>query len=178
MHSLHCSVLVYIWALLGLEGLSLTIVECLIFGSTLSATDPVTIVCRLSRIASLWLLQLLTTQHCTLFPLATVSDLQPTQSRSEALQYNIRRKHLERCCGNRHVRVRCSFLPSLERCRLTGSPNLYCTSQNAISVPWREDPSFVFLSRRRHISADFHDIDGVGSCFRTRMLLDAETFSA
>lgn len=38
------SVLVYIWALLGLEGLSLSIVECLIFGSTLSATDPVTIV--------------------------------------------------------------------------------------------------------------------------------------
>ena len=36
-------VLVYIWALLGLEGLSLTIIECLIFGSTLSATDPVTI---------------------------------------------------------------------------------------------------------------------------------------
>lgn len=36
-------VLVYIWALLGLEGLSLTIVECLQFGSTLSATDPVTI---------------------------------------------------------------------------------------------------------------------------------------
>lgn len=36
-------VLVYIWALLGLEGLSLSIVECLQFGSTLSATDPVTI---------------------------------------------------------------------------------------------------------------------------------------
>ena len=36
-------VLVYIWALLGLEGLSLTIIECLQFGSTLSATDPVTI---------------------------------------------------------------------------------------------------------------------------------------
>lgn len=35
--------IVYIWALLGLEGLSLTFVECLIFGSTLSATDPVTI---------------------------------------------------------------------------------------------------------------------------------------
>lgn len=38
------SVLVYIWALLGLEGLSLGIIECLIFGSTLSATDPVTVV--------------------------------------------------------------------------------------------------------------------------------------
>lgn len=36
-------VLVYIWALLGLEGLSLGIIECLQFGSTLSATDPVTI---------------------------------------------------------------------------------------------------------------------------------------
>lgn len=35
--------LVYIWALLGLEGLSLGIIECLIFGSTLSATDPVTV---------------------------------------------------------------------------------------------------------------------------------------
>lgn len=35
--------MVYIWALLGLEGLSLGIVECLQFGSTLSATDPVTI---------------------------------------------------------------------------------------------------------------------------------------
>jgi sodium/hydrogen exchanger-like protein 6/7 len=37
------AIIVYVWALLGLEGLSLTIVECLIFGSTLSATDPVTI---------------------------------------------------------------------------------------------------------------------------------------
>lgn len=36
-------ILVYIWALLGLEGLSLGIIECLQFGSTLSATDPVTI---------------------------------------------------------------------------------------------------------------------------------------
>lgn len=35
--------LVYIWALLGLERLSLGIVECLLFGSTLSATDPVTV---------------------------------------------------------------------------------------------------------------------------------------
>lgn len=35
--------IVYIYSLLGLEGLSLTIVECLLFGSTLSATDPVTI---------------------------------------------------------------------------------------------------------------------------------------
>jgi NhaP-type Na+/H+ or K+/H+ antiporter len=41
----HCfsSVIVYLYSLLGLEGLSLTIVECLLFGSTLSATDPVTI---------------------------------------------------------------------------------------------------------------------------------------
>lgn len=37
------SVIVYVWSLLGLEGLSLTIIECLLFGSTLSATDPVTI---------------------------------------------------------------------------------------------------------------------------------------
>ncbi|KAM0786253.1 hypothetical protein ACM66B_007052 [Microbotryomycetes sp. NB124-2] len=36
-------VIVYFWSLLGLEGLSLTIIECLLFGSTLSATDPVTI---------------------------------------------------------------------------------------------------------------------------------------
>ena len=36
-------VLVYIWSLLGLEGLKFTLLECLIFGSTLSATDPVTI---------------------------------------------------------------------------------------------------------------------------------------
>ncbi|KAK4049934.1 monovalent cation:H+ antiporter, CPA1 (nhx1) [Microbotryomycetes sp. JL201] len=36
-------VIVYLWSLLGLEGLSLTIIECLLFGSTLSATDPVTI---------------------------------------------------------------------------------------------------------------------------------------
>jgi sodium/hydrogen exchanger-like protein 6/7 len=35
--------LVYIWALLGFEGLSLGIIECLLFGSTLSATDPVTV---------------------------------------------------------------------------------------------------------------------------------------
>ncbi|EGG03064.1 uncharacterized protein MELLADRAFT_117394 [Melampsora larici-populina 98AG31] len=35
--------LVYVWALLGLEGLSLGIIECLLFGSTLSATDPVTV---------------------------------------------------------------------------------------------------------------------------------------
>lgn len=35
--------LVYIYGLLGLEGLSLGIIECLIFGSTLSATDPVTV---------------------------------------------------------------------------------------------------------------------------------------
>lgn len=37
------SVLVYIWSFLGLEGLKFTLLECLIFGSTLSATDPVTI---------------------------------------------------------------------------------------------------------------------------------------
>ncbi|GAA5839262.1 hypothetical protein JCM9279_002645 [Rhodotorula babjevae] len=36
-------VIVYLYSLLGLESLSLTIVECLLFGSTLSATDPVTI---------------------------------------------------------------------------------------------------------------------------------------
>ncbi|KAI5116517.1 hypothetical protein M0805_009535, partial [Coniferiporia weirii] len=36
-------VLVYIWSFLGLESLNVTLLECLIFGSTLSATDPVTI---------------------------------------------------------------------------------------------------------------------------------------
>ncbi|TFK48260.1 sodium/hydrogen exchanger [Heliocybe sulcata] len=36
-------VLVYIWSFLGLESLELGLLECLIFGSTLSATDPVTI---------------------------------------------------------------------------------------------------------------------------------------
>ncbi|KAF8680410.1 Sodium/hydrogen exchanger 3 [Rhizoctonia solani] len=36
-------VLVYIYSFLGLEGLQLSLLECLIFGSTLSATDPVTI---------------------------------------------------------------------------------------------------------------------------------------
>ena len=36
-------VLVYIWSFLGLESLQLSLLECLIFGSTLSATDPVTI---------------------------------------------------------------------------------------------------------------------------------------
>lgn len=36
-------VLVYIWSQLGLESLDLGLLECLIFGSTLSATDPVTI---------------------------------------------------------------------------------------------------------------------------------------
>ncbi|KZS95680.1 sodium/hydrogen exchanger [Sistotremastrum niveocremeum HHB9708] len=36
-------VLVYIYSFLGLENISLTLLECLIFGSTLSATDPVTI---------------------------------------------------------------------------------------------------------------------------------------
>lgn len=33
----------YIYSFLGLESLDLTLLECLIFGSTLSATDPVTI---------------------------------------------------------------------------------------------------------------------------------------
>ncbi|KAI0698198.1 sodium/hydrogen exchanger [Cerioporus squamosus] len=36
-------VIVFIWSSLGLESLGLSLVECLIFGSTLSATDPVTI---------------------------------------------------------------------------------------------------------------------------------------
>jgi sodium/hydrogen exchanger-like protein 6/7 len=36
-------VLVYVYSALGIESLNLTILECLIFGSTLSATDPVTI---------------------------------------------------------------------------------------------------------------------------------------
>ncbi|KAI0077016.1 sodium/hydrogen exchanger, partial [Panus rudis PR-1116 ss-1] len=36
-------VLVYIYSFLGLENLKLTLIECLTFGSTLSATDPVTI---------------------------------------------------------------------------------------------------------------------------------------
>ncbi|CCM04113.1 uncharacterized protein FIBRA_06273 [Fibroporia radiculosa] len=36
-------VLVYIYSFLGLESLDVTLIECLIFGSTLSATDPVTI---------------------------------------------------------------------------------------------------------------------------------------
>ena len=35
--------LVYIWSLLDIESLDLTLLECLIFGTTLSATDPVTI---------------------------------------------------------------------------------------------------------------------------------------
>ena len=38
-----CSVLVYIYSFLGLESLEVTLIECLTFGSTLSATDPVTI---------------------------------------------------------------------------------------------------------------------------------------
>ena len=38
-----CRVLVYIWSILGIESLHFSIIECLIFGSTLSATDPVTI---------------------------------------------------------------------------------------------------------------------------------------
>ncbi|EIW76620.1 sodium hydrogen exchanger [Coniophora puteana RWD-64-598 SS2] len=36
-------VLVYVYSFLGLESLDVTLLECLIFGSTLSATDPVTI---------------------------------------------------------------------------------------------------------------------------------------
>ncbi|KAL1943248.1 hypothetical protein VTO73DRAFT_4323 [Trametes versicolor] len=36
-------VIVFIWSSLGLESLGFTLIECLIFGSTLSATDPVTI---------------------------------------------------------------------------------------------------------------------------------------
>ena len=35
--------IVFIWSALGLESLGLSLIECLIFGSTLSATDPVTI---------------------------------------------------------------------------------------------------------------------------------------
>jgi sodium/hydrogen exchanger-like protein 6/7 len=35
--------LVYIYSFLGLERIDLSLLECLIFGSTLSATDPVTI---------------------------------------------------------------------------------------------------------------------------------------
>jgi solute carrier family 9 (sodium/hydrogen exchanger), member 6/7 len=34
---------VYLYSFLGLESLNVTLLECLIFGSTLSATDPVTI---------------------------------------------------------------------------------------------------------------------------------------
>ncbi|KAH8824051.1 sodium/hydrogen exchanger [Flagelloscypha sp. PMI_526] len=34
---------VFVYSMLGLESLSLTLLECLMFGSTLSATDPVTI---------------------------------------------------------------------------------------------------------------------------------------
>ena len=33
----------YIYSFLGLESLEVSLIECLIFGSTLSATDPVTI---------------------------------------------------------------------------------------------------------------------------------------
>lgn len=42
-HRRQSRVLVYIWSFLGLESLELGLLECLIFGSTLSATDPVTI---------------------------------------------------------------------------------------------------------------------------------------
>lgn len=41
--SSHISVLVYLYSFLGLESLEMGLLECLIFGSTLSATDPVTI---------------------------------------------------------------------------------------------------------------------------------------
>jgi len=40
---LQSSVLVWIYSSLGLESLDLTLLECLAFGSALSATDPVTI---------------------------------------------------------------------------------------------------------------------------------------
>ncbi|KAK2460386.1 hypothetical protein APHAL10511_007551 [Amanita phalloides] len=36
-------ILVYVYSFLGIESLDVTLLECLIFGSTLSATDPVTI---------------------------------------------------------------------------------------------------------------------------------------
>jgi sodium/hydrogen exchanger-like protein 6/7 len=36
-------VLVYLYSFLGLESLDVTLLECLIYGSTLSATDPVTV---------------------------------------------------------------------------------------------------------------------------------------
>ncbi|KAI0369298.1 sodium/hydrogen exchanger [Pilatotrama ljubarskyi] len=36
-------VIVFVWSSLGLESLGFTLIECLTFGSTLSATDPVTI---------------------------------------------------------------------------------------------------------------------------------------
>lgn len=42
-YHLQSSILVYIWSMLGLESLDLGLIECLVFGSTLSATDPVTI---------------------------------------------------------------------------------------------------------------------------------------
>lgn len=35
--------LVYLYSFLGLESLDVTLLECLIYGSTLSATDPVTV---------------------------------------------------------------------------------------------------------------------------------------
>lgn len=33
----------YLYSFLGLESLDVTLLECLIYGSTLSATDPVTV---------------------------------------------------------------------------------------------------------------------------------------
>ena len=42
-HRVHRRLIVFIWSSLGLESLGFSLIECLIFGSTLSATDPVTI---------------------------------------------------------------------------------------------------------------------------------------
>ncbi|KAH9068404.1 sodium/hydrogen exchanger [Lactarius deliciosus] len=46
-------VLVYIWSLLDIESLDLTLLECLTFGTTLSATDPVTILAIFNQYKSL-----------------------------------------------------------------------------------------------------------------------------
>lgn len=43
IYRVRCRGLVWIYSTLGLESLDLTLLECLAFGSTLSATDPVTI---------------------------------------------------------------------------------------------------------------------------------------
>lgn len=42
-HQIKCRLIVFVWSSLGLESLGFTLIECLTFGSTLSATDPVTI---------------------------------------------------------------------------------------------------------------------------------------